>query len=191
MSAVDLERLERAYDLLLPPGYRSFTLEVGAGAGVGLWTPDEILAEMRDLWDDLGGEGGTVPSPRRRIPLGQQDVAGSRRRLAEGEAEPWDQAVYPADGCIPIAHKGCQFWTALVTAGELAGTVWEVSCGVFHEEADWLPERPPSGLVWSGFRPVPPEPPAFLAWYRAWLEQVYTDLAELEATHAVGEAEGG
>ena len=93
---------------------------------------------------------------------------------------------WPTDGCIPICFEGCSFWTFIVTAGDLVGSIWS-HC------ADWYDEDDPTLEGWN-LAPQPPgirldrilrcQPalspaPTFLEWYGAWLYQSITDYVEL------------
>ena len=73
--------------------------------------------------------------------------------------------------------------TALVTAGEFVGTVWDVAC---YQGWDgwWVPARRAPGILGrKHHKPLPDltSPPTFLQWYEAWVERVEVDVADFKA----------
>jgi hypothetical protein len=181
-SKSEVAHLEDQLGVCLPEEYAQFLIEVGSGAGpsYGLFSPAKMLDEIRNLNSDL--EKGThVPSPNAVFPLHESDAREIRRRLDNHDPDPFAEAGWLCDGCVPICFHGCTFWTALVTAGKLCGTVWDVAC---YEGTDgqWLPASRPTGVLNSARRieslPALPSPPTFLQWYASWLERVETELPD-------------
>jgi hypothetical protein len=179
-SVVELDDLERALGVTLPAGYRRFLLSVGYGAGpyYGLWSPDQVLEDYDGLREEHEEEFGRPVRADLSFPLGWADAEAMAPRAGEPHAG-WRDLTYPADGCVPICHQGCTFWSVLVTAGELAGTVWDVTCYAGFD-GQWSPARRAPGLLVGKdeYRPLPPlpAPPTFMEWYDGWLERALFDL---------------
>ncbi len=184
LSNAELERLERELGVRLPEAYRQFLRVIGYGAGpyYGLLSPDEILEALSEFCF-VGDERRPIPS--QPFPLSRAHADECYQIMSE-RREALCQTDWPTDGYVPICFEGCTSYTMLVTAGELAGTVW--SCNV--DEALWnLAPQPPDLVRYVGYPPPPdferwetalsPEP-TFLEWYRPWLEQCLSDQAELK-----------
>jgi len=77
-------------------------------------------------------------------------------RKAAGDKEPWAVSTWPVDGCIPICHHGCTYYSALVVTGECTGRVWDLDEGGL-----WFPSHGPSGCT---------RPPTFEEWLMGWIE---------------------
>lgn len=174
LTAAEVDAFEQRLGVVLPPEYRQFLLTIGVGAGpyYGLFTPDETLLELRGA-----GESFAAAAP---FPLDRTVVDYFNRcRQSEQKAEP-AMSVWPANGCIPIAPHGCTYWSVLVTAGELTGTMWDLANFEFTE-GQWFPAHRAPGIVELGWNPPPlsklPVAATFLQWYEAWLERCEADLA--------------
>jgi hypothetical protein len=94
--------------------------------------------------------------------------------------------AWPTDGCIPICHEGCSFYTFLVTAGDLVGSMWSHTAESYNEDdqtqESWnLAPQPPGIRLDRRPRNLPALSPApsFLEWYGAWLYQSIIDFVEL------------
>jgi hypothetical protein len=156
-------------------------LEIGPGAGpyYGIWTPAETLQELRLLQGDYRTETGVTVLPSQPFPFGMADAQEILRCQQSRQDESVSKEPYPSDGCIPICHQGCPYWTVLVTAGDLAGSVWDVAC---FEGCDgfWAPARRPTGVVelWrDGYKELPSlsDVPRFNEWYLGWIERGLVD----------------
>src|SRR5205085_2604658 len=123
-----------------------FLLRVGPGAGpyYGIWTPEQIVAEFSSLAQEFEAEFGSQPDPGRPFPISRADSIELQQALLRGDPAPLVERAWPADGCLAIGHQGCSYWTVLVTAGELTGTVWDLSNQVGFD-GEWLPARRPPG----------------------------------------------
>ncbi|RSM73488.1 hypothetical protein DMH04_41495 [Kibdelosporangium aridum] len=73
-------------------------------------------------------------------------------------------------GFIVISDHGCAGYTALVTTGELAGTLWDV-WDVWWRPAKVVPSGPGDGEP----RYLGPTP-TFEDWYDAWLTDALSSL---------------
>ncbi len=178
-----LVHVERICGVELPPDYRQFLLDIGSGAGpyYGLWSPSQVLEEFESLQSEYQEEFGISVSPQRAFPLGLAEIVAVTDQLVAGTVKPLEYP-YPADGCIPICHQGCTFWTLLVTSGELTGTVWDVACYVGFG-GEWLPSVRPPGILNSKeeHTPLPPLPipSSFSTWVNGWLERGFVDFGTL------------
>src|SRR4051794_32901407 len=107
----------------LPSSYRDYLLHIGHGMGpyYGIWSPPESRSEFQDLLPGWELELGPKPCPSRPFPYTIADAQTVRSRQAAGEKEPWITSTWPIDGCVPICHQGCTYWTVLVVTGECAG----------------------------------------------------------------------
>lgn len=168
LSLKSVEDFERSIGVALPTGYRDFLLEIGVGCGpyYGIWSPGEVLREIRVLCED--DCEATHVSPSDPFPL--KDVNQHIQK------QDW-----PSGGCIPIGHQGCTFWSVLVLEGAFRGSVWDVACfeGI---DGEWLPARRPSGVITLRTSramelPALRDPPEFLEWVESWIERCLVDLA--------------
>ncbi len=160
----------------LPDSYRQFLEEVGSGAGpyYGIYSADELLENLARIQTYLDEEQPR-PSPAQNFAFSRRDAAEVELRLREKSQQPWLSAPWPTDGCVPICFQGCTYWTALITTGECAGTVWDVACNQ-GTDGEWLPaRRPPAKLDRRQPLPAIPCPPSFLDWYEGWIDQVEAD----------------
>jgi hypothetical protein len=188
-SASELKHVEEELDVALPPEYSQFLVECGCGAGpyYGLYCPSRVLSEVRSLNENLP-TNGKVANPNLEFPFRKDDALTVQRKMGNHDPEPYLRAAWLCDGCIPIGEQGCTGYNALVTTGELRGTVWTVNDD--GAVAQWWPGGRPPGLLGEGNlssgrfvptfvpRPLPeiPSPPTFLQWYGSWLERVEADL---------------
>ncbi|MBC6460806.1 SMI1/KNR4 family protein [Actinomadura sp. HBU206391] len=179
LRPAEVEAFERDLGVPLPAAYREFLLRIGPGAGphYGLFTPDEVLLE-----GDGRDPSGAFPFVRAdaeriyRAWLDWLDDPGPKPGgPPRGGSAPWR-----APGAIIIGTHGCDGYTALVTTGELVGTVWTV----WSVGNSWRPAKaPPAAGAKAPRGPAAPiylgPTPGFDAWYDAWLD---TALAELSPT---------
>jgi hypothetical protein len=182
VSEAKLSELEQWCGVRLPEAFRRHLAGIGSGAGpyYGLWDPATIRKELDSLCGDYGTETNTSVSPARPFPYSQADAEQVRQRQAAGEKEPWITSTWPIDGCLPICHQGCTYWTVLVVSGECAGCVWDVA-DYEGFEGLWLPSSRPTGCILKRdeLKPLPPlpTPPSFEDWFWGWVERAETDLA--------------
>jgi hypothetical protein len=179
-SPKEVARLELHLGVTLPDSYRQFLTEVGSGAGpyYGIYSPDELLENFARIQSYLDEEQPR-PNPSTEFAFNRHDAAETATRLRDKVQEPWLCLSWPTHGCVPICFQGCTYWSALITAGECAGTVWDVAC---YEgwNGQWSPARRASGLLNLKTKTKLLDlssPPTFLEWYEAWLERVEADLA--------------
>jgi hypothetical protein len=178
-SPDEVRHFEKALGVSLPEEYSQILIEAGSGAGpyYGLLAPANILSEISSLLYDVT-EGEKSPKPSDPFPLRKSDLDQTLTRHASGTYESHLSALWLSDGCIPICNQGCTALSALITAGEMRGTVWTVNDD--GAVAQWWPGTRPPGLLPLEFslRPLPAisVPPTFLEWYESWLERVETDL---------------
>ncbi len=188
ISNAELERFEAELHVRLPADYRKFLEVVGYGAGpyYGLLSPDQILDEVRwsDCWDD------TPPEPSRPFPFSREQAEECWRIMGEGREAIFPAPTWPVDGCVPICDEGCTFYTLIVTAGDLTGSVWSSDMNPIDNDDDDenhllytynLAPRPPGALLrlTSCWEPALSPLPTFLEWYNAWLDQCLSDLSAL------------
>jgi hypothetical protein len=162
----EVERLEQKLGVRLPEDYRQFLLEVGSGAGpyYGLFSPAQILDWIEcPLEEGIGRPDAALP-----FGFGRFDAEEIRKRPVDKTVEPALKMKWPCNGCIPICHHGCTFWSVLVTAGECEGSVWDVACYV-SEDGLWQPAKRPPGILQRSDLPCPP---TFFQWYEGWLENI-------------------
>lgn len=157
VSTSSVEQFEHGLGVELPQNYREFLLRIGYGCGpyYGIWSPAEILREL-ESWS-MDSDPCPRCSPSGKFPLKSAE--------AGIQCEDW-----PNDGCIPIGHQGCTFWTVLVLDGAFRGTVWDVACFVGFD-GEWAPARRPVTLL-DERNPIQPlgSPPDFLEWIESWIE---------------------
>lgn len=174
----ELTQFEISLGVDLPRDYLEVLTLIGAGAGpyYGLFTPSAVLEELSNINFDPA-DGITPANPAKTFPISSHDLSQLKARLSAGSDPTHILTSWPCNGCIPICFHGCTFWTALVTAGEFAGTVWDVACFEGSNGQFFPAIRPPGilGLDPQLALPDLPEPPNFLDWYRAWLERMESD----------------
>jgi len=184
LSNDEIESLEVDLGVCLPADYRQFLLEIGYGAGpyYGLLRPYQILC---DLERNHVRSYDPLPDPSRAFPFTREQADECFRIMSEGRMAVFT-AKWPTDGCIPICFEGCSYYTFLITAGELTGSMWS-------HNIDWDDEDDPYLETWNlappppGFRldripgnePALSPAPTFLEWYNAWLHQCLSDFEEL------------
>ncbi len=161
----ELMLYEEEIGVRLPADYRQFLLEIGWGVGPwnGLLRPRDALAAIRSansfVLPEYWIEDATPPSSR-PFPFTRAQAEESRQQ------DTW--LTHDCDppgvwlGCVPIAHQGCDSWTALVTTGDLAGSVWNM-----YNHDGWQPAQH-DRRRW----PLLPAVVGFLEWYHLWLEGV-------------------
>ncbi len=197
----DLERFEAGLGFHLPADYRLFLQLVGYGAGpyCGLLSPKQILENLRESSFERPDQ---LPAPGSPFPF-SSDQAEECYQLGGDLSRGWlKERTWPVDGCIPICFEGGSFYTLIVTAGDLAGSLW-----TSHHETQSLGEDgqfyaynltpPPPGIIqpvhfdpaMSGddlrkeyvkhvWKPAFSPAPTFLEWYSAWLDQCLADLEQ-------------
>ena len=177
LSEPDLREWDVLCGAPLPPAFRHHLTEVGSGAGpyYGLFDLIQVQTWYEDFRNANAEETGKTVSPDRPFPLSLEDAKRIRERQASGSTEPWIESDWPLNGCIPICHQGCEYWTVLVVSGDCAGYVWDASEGGL-----WLPSRRPTGQVSKSRTsrarlPELPSPPTFEEWYLGWLDQAIAD----------------
>ncbi|WP_162671383.1 SMI1/KNR4 family protein [Gemmata massiliana] len=177
-----MDRVESALGVSLPAEYRDLMLQLGYGAGpyYGLWSPGKSLNEFRGWAQEYEAEEGRPVRPTDLFPLAADD-------LRDVEVRPVDRD-WPCDGCIPICHQGCTFWSVLVLTGAFAGRVWDVACFAGFS-GEWVPAcRPPGwwdpGTPHPGQLPPLPRPPTLVEWFAGWTERCLTNLPETAEPHS-------
>jgi hypothetical protein len=157
-----MEKFEKWCGVSMPPGYRDYMLTIGYGMGpyYGLWSPAQTREELEMLLNDW--EDGEKPSPAKMFPYTMADAQAILARKAAKEKEPWGVSTWPIDGCIPICHQGCTYYSVLALTGECAGRVWDID-----ESGLWFPGHPPSGAL---------SPPTFEEWLMGWIESAREEL---------------
>jgi hypothetical protein len=168
VSSSFIDKFEQDLGVELPGNYREFLSQVGYGCGpyYGLWSPSEILLEVE--WWAPDSDQYKSYSPSGKFPLQSVDD--------QIQCEDW-----PNNGCIPIGHQGCTYWTVLVLEGVFSGTVWDVACFEGFD-GEWFPARRPVGLLKdlnSTHTNLPrlDSPPDFLEWIESWIERCKLDLS--------------
>jgi hypothetical protein len=185
VKPTDLSRLETRLGVHLPTDYREHLMKVGSNVGpyYGLYSPDQMIEEIADGETESFLENEAPPTPSRHFPIYKENLVSFLRAVAEGSHPAYIKGRWPSDGCVPICYQGCTFWTALVTAGEFIGSVWDVAC---YEgwDGQWIPAQRAPGILdveTKAKLPALSSPPTFLEWYEAWLERVEVDLASWAA----------
>ncbi len=202
-----LERLEGELGVRLPEDYRHFLQVIGYGAGpyYGLASPSQILnAEKYDICDYHQGLG--FPDPSQPFPFTHEQAEECWRIMGERR-----EAAYltesPTNGVIPICYEGCTFWTFLVTAGDLKGSLWSHDLSGYREEGGpfmdvWNLATEPPGIPrlpvgWTisklgerFWEPALSSNPTILEWYSAWIDRCFLDLEELKREQSEGSSVG-
>lgn len=181
VTEAEMSEFESWCGVAMPLSYRDFMVHVGHGAGpyYGLLSPAMSRREIQCCLTDWGED---LPQPvhiHRPFPFSITQAQTARERQIAGDKEPWIESTWPMNGCIPISHHGCWYWSVLVIVGECAGRVWDLACEG-SPKGLWLPAKRPSGsiLIKSQLSPLPeiPVPPTFEEWLFAWIERAMTDL---------------
>ncbi len=196
MSEVELELFEAALGVRLPKDYRQFLQVIGYGAGpyYGLLGPKQILAELREYASE-----GPEPlwAPGRPFPFSREQAEECFRIMGEHRDGSLVGRTWPVDGCIPICFEGCSYYSLIITAGDLAGSIWSSSNEGLDDEFDELsntfnytynryrynlaPPPPhihlPGSTILAWESALSPEP-TFLEWYNAWLDQCLLDFEQ-------------
>lgn len=166
LTTGQLAAVETHLGVTLPPEYRAFLLEVGAG-GAG---PDYGPFPLSPPAPGAPPAAGPAARPFRPgltalldehalaqpLPADHPDDAAFATAHAAWQAR--EDALYDAltDGTLHIGDRGCAYYNVLVLAGPHGGTVWEdvraVGEGI-------VPQRLVSG----------PGNLTFAAWYLHWL----------------------
>lgn len=173
----ELVEFERAIGVTLPREYRLFLTQIGHGAGPhnGLYSPTAILDELA-LWREdaeeagLKGEECGHADPSRPAPVALENARWAASQVST--LGPYLPVPIGADGAIVISHHGCDYYTLLITAGVLAGTVFDYCAGA-REMAPAIKNHAFSdnpNPVCDGCTAIPP---SFLDWYECWLFQIF------------------
>jgi hypothetical protein len=127
-SNFKLEHLEGKLGVHLPKDFREFLLEVGSGAGPysGLIDSDKILAELTDFAYVERSESIRFPDASKPFPL-YHEQAEKCFQIMEEEQFASITTGWPVNGFIPICEEGCGYFTCLITAGELVGSLWSTN----------------------------------------------------------------
>jgi hypothetical protein len=159
VNAEQLDAFEAAIGVKLPDEYHEFLELVGYRAGPfnGLWSPDEVI---RNSWS-------RAPAKPFPYTLETMDKArGAWKLKSEVQSfhhlRPPPEFGYDAAGCLIIGERPRHAYTALVTAGDLTGSVWEVSEAWYAWRPAWDEEK-----TWS-----------FDSWYNSWLDSSLAEIAE-------------
>ncbi len=197
VTEVELLLLEAALGVRLPEDYRQFLQVIGYGAGpyYGLLGPKQILDELREYASE-----GPEPlwSPGCPFPFSREQAEECFRIMGEHRDGSLVGRTWPVDGCIPICFEGCSYYSLIVTAGDLAGSIWSSSNEGLDDEFDELSQtfndtynrytynlapQPPGDISLPGswipaWAPALSPEPTFLEWYNAWLDQCLLDFEQ-------------
>ena len=183
VAAAELDAIEQRFGGRLPDDYRLYLTRVGAGHGpmYGLLDAAGVVEETLELASFDGccphepPRGQMRRSKRRRLNVEyRRDFAArvwSFAALKPRHLDPlsWRSItgefgeqvryvpVHSQRGCVVILHHGCQFYTAIVTVGAVAGTLWDVTLG----SGMALPKLHDDG-----------RPMTFLDFMQAWYDEV-------------------
>lgn len=173
-NATELSALESHLGVSLPLEYIQLLTMVGSSVGpyYGLYSPNQMIEEIADL-----SCGISPVSPAKSFRISREDLDDLSVRIAQDSDLRYIDCPWPSDGCVPICFQGCTFWTALVTAGEFTGSVWDVARFKGYE-GQWVPARRAPGIVSIKGPELPalPTPPTLAEWYMAWLERIEDDV---------------
>ncbi len=201
VSEAELDQFEAELGVCLPEDYRQFLQEVGYGAGpyYGLLSPNQVLEAMREEsseWPDSKNAPGCP------FPFSHEQAQECFRIMSELRCGWLEGQTWLVDGCIPICFEGCSFYTLIVTAGDLAGSIWSSSrdsLGDGDDDVSFpynLAPRPPGNIYLAGYKVLAWEPalspePTFLEWYNAWLDQCLSDPQQQKVDQPVKPPEFG
>lgn len=180
----DLVRLEKLFALRLPSAYQRFLFEIGccAGAYYGILSLFGSESEINECFDPYYAEEAealanlSLSSPFPTFPISDGAIFDHNRRFDFEESRLKFVADFPCNGCIPICRHGCAFYSVLITAGRLKGSVWDIQLDFGGNL--WRPAKRPPGLLRNSVRlPRIASIPSFIEWYTSWLEQCEADLA--------------
>jgi hypothetical protein len=193
VSREDLAKIETRLGLSLPVDYCELLRAVGSKIGpyYGLFSPEMMIREIADL--TFPEDGKPASNPAKDFPISSHDLIDLHGRAQKGSDVSYINSMWPSDGCVPICFQGCQSRTALVTAGEFSGTVWDVACYEGWNGA-WVPaRRAPGILALKPQKALPdlPSPPTLLQWYEAWLERVEVDVCHRSTDPPFSELRSG
>jgi SMI1 / KNR4 family (SUKH-1) len=171
ISRTEIVEFETKYKIDLPTSYKLFLEKIGCGAGpdYGLFNLQQIEDELFTL-TELNADENVFLSPANPFPFTQSDIDNLNERIKQGEKSPFASTpllenYFPCDGCLPISHQGCTYWTCLVVTGELKGTVWNAVC--FEGFTGyWSPAKYTSISDGSYYQSI-----SFEDWYLEWLDE--------------------
>src|SRR6266404_6051741 len=126
----EMSEFEAWCGVTLPNSYRDYLIQVGHGTGpyYGIWNPGKSRSEILCCLADWDAELRQNFHTNRPFPYSVVDAQKTQERRIAGDKEHWIKSTWPIDGCIPICHQGCTYWSVLVIAGECAGRMWDVAC---------------------------------------------------------------
>jgi hypothetical protein len=194
VSLNEVESFESHYSLKVPNEYRRFLLEVGFGAGpyYGIFNPRGIESEILEFGDfcfEEEAEALIKSALSSEFPISISDAHEIVHKINNRVELPHFIGDFPFTGCIPMCFQGCQYWTVLVVAGELRGSVWDVEVSS-SDDCRWLPAKRPPGIARNGYKSVGFSDllpiPSFNMWFDAWLYQCDADLAGLDTNSPGG-----
>jgi len=166
MEEAELQRIEQAYGVTLPPEYRSFLARFGdtpIGPGLFRRVNEGLTATSTNRFPLAEPLLGTL-SPKHQQLSKELQWKDYRRLLAQWET------IAKEDGVLAISDYGCAIFGVLILNGPYCGKVWILHgdtayYGPFggseplHDESwppDWTPTEQPCDYT-------------FLEWYESWL----------------------
>lgn len=151
LTEAQITNIERYHNIILPPDYRRFLLEIGnGGMGPGYYGLLPLL-------------GHHYFDPKYlSVPFQYTDVWLYNSENVDLDNETDEEFESRMNGAMPIADYGCSLECYLVITGAEAGNMWWDARGTTHEIA---PVVDSDGNHLN-----------FLTWYDMWLTPIYNEL---------------
>jgi hypothetical protein len=175
VEEADVIAFEDWFGQRLPHAYRDFLLEIGTGAGpyFGLYQLDEMKSELKIICEDHAEESGKEIAPAHPICETVEQVI--QAALNSKPSESLSLSPMRPGGFVPIATRGCDYVTVLLTNGNFEGHVFD-SDGFASIGSSWASPRVPCGVDLQKSKSRVKELCSFTRWIELWLENSFSDL---------------
>jgi hypothetical protein len=139
VSVEEIENFETKFNLSIPQNFRKFLIEIGCGAGpcYGIFSLKEVIDELYII-KDIKAEANIDIKLDKPFPFNNSTVEDLQCKHESDDKFHSVENTYPANGSFSIIHRGCSFYSAIITKGELLGHVWNIDYFVGYE-GNWYP----------------------------------------------------